>query len=70
MAKKKLPNKLFHIENHINDLLQADGTDQTHIETEEFGKGFADENKHITHIFIHRKTLLTPIKQITHKLKK
>jgi hypothetical protein len=52
MAKKKLPNKLFHIENHINDLLQADGTDQTHIQTEEFGKGFADENK-TYHTYIH-----------------
>jgi hypothetical protein len=44
-AKKYFRHKLFHIENHIKDWLQADEIDQAHIHTKEFGKGFAYDNK-------------------------
>ena len=53
MAKKNsFQNKLFNVENHIKDWLHANETDLAHIQTEEFGKGFADENK-TDHTYIH-----------------
>ena len=44
---KSFRNKLFHVKKHIKDGLQADETDQAHIKTQEFGKGFADEKNRL-----------------------